>query len=212
MIDHQFTAALEWRYATKKMNGQQIPEEQLERILAAIRLSPSSLGVMPYTVIVVKDPSVKKELLPHCYNQSQVTDCSALLVFAAWKNLNATHVDEYMSEIAATRNVSVESLKDFAGSINGKINRSTAIELETWAVKQTYLALGFGLTAAAVERIDSTPMEGYVAAGVDAVLGLDAKEMTAGCLLALGYRDEEKDFLANAKKVRRKKEELFKEI
>jgi nitroreductase / dihydropteridine reductase len=212
MTNNHFTEALEWRYATKKMNGQTVPEDKIERILEAVRLSPSSMGMTPYTIFVVKDPAVKKELLPHCYNQSQITDSSALLVFAAWKNLSSTHVEEYMNEIASVRNIPVESLKDFAGSINGKIKNSTPQELETWAIKQTYIALGFGLAAAAVERVDSTPMEGYVPAGVDQVLGLDKKGMTAGCILALGYRDEENDFLAKAKKVRRKKEELFQEI
>jgi nitroreductase len=212
MENNQFIEALEWRYATKKMNGQNIPDDKLETILEAVRLSPSSMGVTPYTVFVVKDPAVKKELLPHCYNQSQITDSSALLVFAAWKNMTSKEVDVYMDEIAATRNVPVESLKDFAKAINGKINNSTPEEMENWAVKQTYIALGFGLAAAALERIDSTPMEGYVPAGVDQVLGLDKINMTAGCILALGYRDEENDFLAKAKKVRRNKAELFKVV
>lgn len=204
-----FIEALEWRYATKKMNGKQIPEEQLNNILEAIRLSPSSLGFTPYTILVVKDQETKEQLLPHCYNQSQITSASALVVFAAWQSFNEAQVDKYMQEIATARGVSLESLQGFAGNIKGKISNSSAEELLTWAAKQTYIALGFGLAAAAMERIDSTPMEGFVPAGVDAVLGLGEKGLTSSCILALGYRDEEKDFLAKAVKVRRKAEELF---
>ncbi|MEN9950339.1 MAG: hypothetical protein RLY85_1091 [Bacteroidota bacterium] len=208
-MENNLLKALEWRYATKKMNGQEIPAEKLNNILEAIRLSPSSLGFTPYTVLVVKDKAVREKLLPHCYNQTQITDSSAVVVFAAWKNFNIGQVDQYMQEIAETRNIPVESLEGFAANIKGKINNSSHEELSNWAAKQTYIALGFGLTAAALNAVDSTPMEGFNPAGVDEVLGLEAQGLTAACLLALGYRDEEKDFLAKAAKVRRNPEAFF---
>ncbi len=208
-MENNLLKALEWRYATKKMNGQEIPAEKLNNILEAIRLSPSSLGFTPYTVLVVKDKAVREKLLPHCYNQTQITDSSAVVVFAAWKNFNIGQVDQYMQEIAETRNIPVESLDGFAANIKGKINNSSQEELSNWAAKQTYIALGFGLTAAALNAVDSTPMEGFNPAGVDEVLGLEAQGLTAACLLALGYRDEEKDFLAKAAKVRRNPEAFF---
>lgn len=208
-MNNNYLDAFEWRYATKKMNGQEIPEEKLTDILEAIRLSPSSLGFTPYTVLVIRNKEIKEQLLPHCYNQPQITASSALVVFAAWKKFNLEQVDTYMQEIAETRNIPVASLEGFAANIRGKISNSTAAELEIWAAKQTYIALGFGLAAAAISRIDSTPMEGFNPAGVDATLGLEEKGLTAACILALGYRDEKADFLATAKKVRRNKEKLF---
>lgn len=208
-MENNLLKALEWRYATKKMNGQEIPAEKLNNILEAIRLSPSSLGFTPYTVLVVKDKAVREKLLPHCYNQTQITDSSTVVVFAAWKNFNIGQVDQYIQEIAETRNIPVESLEGFAANIKGKINNSSQEELSNWAAKQTYIALGFGLTAAALNAVDSTPMEGFNPAGVDEVLGLEAQGLTAACLLALGYRDEEKDFLAKAAKVRRNPEAFF---
>jgi nitroreductase len=208
-MNNNFLEAFEWRYATKKMNGQEIPEEKLNEILEAIRLSPSSLGFTPYTILVIRDKETRERLLPHCYNQSQITACSAVIVFAAWKNFNTEQVDTYMKEIAETRNVPLESLDGFAANIKGKINNSTSADLEIWAAKQTYIALGFGMAAAALSHIDATPMEGFIPAGVNEILGLEAKGMTASCILALGFRDEANDFLATAKKVRRKKEDLF---
>jgi nitroreductase / dihydropteridine reductase len=208
-MNNSYLEAFEWRYATKKMNGQEIPEEKLNDILEAIRLSPSSLGFTPYTVLVIRDKETREKLLPHCYNQPQITSSSAVLVFAAWKNFNIDQVDKYIGEIAETRNVPIASLDGFAGNVKGKINNSSQEDLGIWAAKQTYIALGFGLAAAALSRVDSTPMEGFNPAGVDATLGLEEKGLTAACILALGYRDEAADFLATAKKVRRKKEELF---
>ena len=204
--------ALEWRYATKRMNGQEIEEKKLNTILEAIRLAPSSLGFTPYTVIVIKDKSLKEKLLPHAYNQPQIVESDAVIVFAAWTDFNEAQVDKYMSEIAEKRNVAVETLSGFAGNIKGKINNSSKEDLLIWAEKQVYIALGFGLAAAAVEGVDSTPMEGFIPSGVDEVLGLKEKGLTSVCLLALGYRDEEKDFLSKAAKVRRSHKELFSHI
>lgn len=209
MKETQFLDALKWRYAAKKMSGKEIPAEKLDAILEAIRLTPSSFGFTPYSVVVVQDKEIQAKLLPHCYNQSQILDASALLVFAPWKNIHADQVDVYMKEIAEARNIPVESLNDFANAIKGKINHSSNEDLHTWASKQAYIALGFGLAAAAVEKIDSTPMEGFNPDAVNEVLGFNEKGLHAACILALGYRDEEKDFLASAIKVRRKKEALF---
>jgi nitroreductase len=158
---------------------------------------------------VIKDKATREKMLPYCYNQPQVVEGDAMIIFAAWTNFNEGQVDKYMAEIAEKRNVPVDSLNGFAADIKGKINNSTHEQLMIWAEKQVYIALGFGLAAAAVEGVDSTPMEGFVPTGVDEVLGLKEKGLTSVCLLALGYRDEEKDFLSKAAKVRRADEELF---
>lgn len=204
-----FLESLEWRYATKRMNGEQIPDQKLKNILDAVQLAPSSFGLTPYNVIVVQDSAIKEKLAPHCYNQPQIKESSALLIFAPWKNINDDHVDVYMNEIAAKRGIPTEALADFSNMIKGKVNSSSPEDLHVWAAKQAYIALGFGLAAAAVEAIDSTPMEGFNPAGVNEVLGLEAKGLSAVCILALGYRDAPQDYLANAKKVRRDKEKLF---
>ena len=74
--------SLQWRYATKKMNGEKIPQDKLDRILQATKLAPSSYGLTPYNVIVVEDQKLKEELQGAAYGQSQLTDSSAVLVFA----------------------------------------------------------------------------------------------------------------------------------
>lgn len=211
-MEKQFLEALEWRYAAKRMNGKAIPAEALQRVLEAIRLSPSSMGFAPYTILIVRDKSIREKLLPHTFNQPQVIESDCVLVFASWTSFTEEQVESYMDQITQTRNVERYTLDGFAASITKKIKESQPNEVREWAEKQTYIALGFGIAAAAVERIDATPMEGFIPASVNQVLGLEKLGLNATCLLALGYRDEEKDFLASAKKVRRPHDELFIEI
>ena len=200
--------ALEWRYAVKKMNGNKIPADKLNAIIEATRLAPSGFGLTPYTIIVVEDDEIRKKLQPAFYNQSQVVDCSAVIVFAAWNSITDKEVGEYMQDIAEQRGVSIESLNDFAGNINGSFKKLTPEQARVWADKQTYLALGFSLVAAAAEQVDATPMEGFSPDAVDAVLGLKELGLHSAVALTLGYRDAANDYLVNAKKVRRTHDKL----
>ena len=200
--------ALEWRYAVKKMNGNKIPADKLNAIIEATRLAPSGFGLTPYTIIVVEDDEIRKKLQPAFYNQSQVVDCSAVIVFAAWNSITEKEVGEYMQDIAEQRGVSIESLNDFAGNINGSFKKLTPEQARVWADKQTYLALGFSLVAAAAEQVDATPMEGFSPDAVDAVLGLKELGLHSAVALTLGYRDAANDYLVNAKKVRRTHDKL----
>ena len=200
--------ALEWRYASKKMNGQQVPEEKIERILEAIRLAPSSMGLQPYTVLVITDPEVKKQILPIANNQQQIVDSSHLLVFAAWDKITPEHVDDYVNLTASTRNITVESLEQFK-NILVSISQRPQQENHEWAARQSYIAFATAIAAAAEERVDATPMEGFNNAALDELLGLKAKGLKSITLLPLGYRDAENDWLAKFPKVRRQKENLF---
>ncbi|HEY1115140.1 MAG TPA: NAD(P)H-dependent oxidoreductase [Chitinophagaceae bacterium] len=201
--------ALNWRYATKRMNGEKIPVEKLDAVLDATRLSASSMGLQPYTILVVENEEVKKQLQPAAYNQPQITEASHLLVFAAWENVTAEHVDHYINDIINTRGVAPETLDAFKGSLMGIINGRTPEQKYEWAARQAYIAFGTAIAAAAVEQIDATPMEGFNPAAVDEILGLKEKGLRSVTILALGYRDAEKDFMVNQKKVRRAKDELI---
>ncbi|GAB2534290.1 NAD(P)H-dependent oxidoreductase [Spirosoma aerophilum] len=204
--------AMNWRYAAKKMTGQKIPVEKINTILEAIRLSASSVGMQPYTVFVIDNPELKGKIHEQACPQPQVVEGSHLLIFASWTGIDAAKVDEYIQLIAKTRGVTIESLTPFATSIKGNLLNKTTEELDNWAARQAYIALGTGLIAAATEHIDATPMEGFNATVLDELLGLPAKQLHSVALLALGYRDEARDFLSKAPKVRRAKEELFVEM
>ena len=200
--------ALQWRYAVKKMNGTKIPAEKLETIIEATRLAPSGFGLTPYSIIVVEDEETRKKLQPAFYNQSQVVDGSVVIVFAAWNTISEKEIAEYMQEIADQRGVAVDTLKDFSSAVNGSFKNKTPEQARVWADKQTYLALGFSLVAAAAEEIDATPMEGFAPDAVDEILGLKALGLHSAVALTLGFRDAANDYLVNAKKVRRTTDKL----
>jgi nitroreductase len=201
--------SLKWRYAVKRMNGNKIPEATMNTILEATKLAPSSFGLTPYNIIVVEDEETRKKLQPHFYNQPQVGESSALVIFATWNSITEKEVAQYMQEIAEERGVPVESLNDFASYINGSIKNLTAEQLQIWAAKQTYIALGFTLVAAATEEIDATPMEGFKPDAVDEALGLAALGLHSAVAVTLGYRDAANDYLSGAKKVRRASDKLI---
>lgn len=198
--------ALNWRYATKRMNGRKIPAEKLERILEAARLSASSMGLQPYNIIVVENPELRQRIQPVAYNQPQITEASHLLVFAAWEDVTAAHANEYITQIAKTRGVGEDTLAGFKNSLMGIVNGRSTQQKYEWAARQAYIAFGTAIAAAAVEEIDATPMEGFQPEEVDRILGLKEKGLRSVTILALGYRDTDNDYLANQKKVRRSKD------
>jgi len=203
--------ALNWRYAAKRMNGKKVPREKLENILEATRLSASSMGLQPYTIICVENEAMRKRIQKAAYNQPQVAEASHLLVFAAWDDVNEKHVNDYIQQIMDVRGVSAASLEGFRASLMN-ITYQTKEQKHQWAARQTYIAFGTAIAAAAVEAVDATPMEGFQPAAVDELLQLNELGLRSVTLLALGYRDEEKDYLANSKKVRREKDHLILQI
>lgn len=200
--------ALNWRYATKRMNGGQVPQEKVDRILESVRLSASSVGLQPYRVIVINEPKLLEAIKPIANNQPQITEASHLLVFAAYSNITQDLVEQNLAQIANERNVSVDSLSTLKGYFEA-ILQNSAEQNFNWAARQAYIALGTALVAAAVENIDSTPMEGFDSSALDSLLGLQEKGLKSVTILPLGYRDVEKDWLAGLPKVRTPKEQFF---
>lgn len=197
---------LNWRYATKRMNGSKVPQEKVDRILEAIRLTPTSYGFQAFKVIVIENEALREQISPVAYNQPQIKEASHLLVFAAVKNVDAQQADEFVALTAATRNKPVESLSGMRSMFDGIVSAETNF---AWTSRQTYIALGFGLVAAAMEDVDATPMEGFDNAALDKILGLSEQNLSSVSILALGYRDAENDHYATAAKVRKSAAELF---
>jgi nitroreductase len=199
---------LNWRYATKRMNGTKVPQEKVDRILEAVRLAPTSFGLQPFKVIVVENAELRERIFNEACPQPQIKEGSHVLVFAANKKVTAEQVDDYMNRIASTRGIPVETLKDFRAAFDG-IVAGTAEQNFVWTARQAYLAFGVGVIAAANEDIDATPMEGFNPEALDKVLGLAEQNLGSTTILTLGYRDEANDYLAKALKVRKSKNLLF---
>jgi nitroreductase len=198
-----------WRYATKKFDAaKKISTQDLNILKEAIRLSSSSYGLQPYKVIIVENPELRAQLLPAAYGQSQVVDASHLIVFANETNVDDETINRYINRISETRGIPAESLAGFGNYMKGGINSMPEDVKNIWAAKQTYLALGNLLNAAAELKIDITPMEGFVPAKVNEILGLDKLNLNATLIATIGYRHEE-DATQQYKKVRKSNEELF---
>ncbi len=204
--------ALQWRYATKKMNGQQVPEDKVNTILEAARLAPTASGLQPFSVIVIKSQDTKQQILPIANNQSQIVDSSHLLVFAAWDNITEPRITESFSRTTSERNMPAGAMDEYKKRMINIFTNKTAEENFQYAARQSYIGLGMALTAAALEKVDSTPMEGFKAAELDELLGLREKGLRSVTLMALGYRDEKNDWLVNLKKVRQPKEHFVVEL
>ena len=198
-----------WRYATKKFDAtKKITAEDLDILKEAIRLSSSSYGLQPYKVILVENPDLRAKIQPSAWGQSQIVEASHLIVFANEINFGTTGIDDYIKNASETRAIPAESLQGYADFMKANITALSEDNRNNWTAKQTYLALGNLLNAAAELKIDVTPMEGFVPAEVNEILELEALGLNATLIATLGYRHED-DATQYYKKVRKSNEDLF---
>ena len=195
---------LNWRYATKKMDpSKKVPQDKLDRILEAVRLAPTSSGLQPFEVIVVTNPEIREKLLEASFGQTQITDSTAVLVFAAWDNYTEDRINGVLELTEAVRGAKSETLTGYYDRLKESyLPRDERTNFEH-AARQAYIGLGLAVTAAAFEEVDATPMEGFEPEKVDEILGLRERGLKSVAILPLGYRAEEGDWLNGAKKVRR---------
>jgi len=200
---------LNWRYATKKFDAtKKISSEDLNTLKEAVRLAASSYGLQPYKVVIVENPEIREQLKAAAYGQTQITDSSQLFIFANDLNAGPESVAAYIQNISETRGIPTEALGGFADMMNGVISNLSQDAKNIWTAKQTYIALGTLLAAAAELKIDATPMEGFNAAAFNEILGFDKLGLNASVIATVGYRHTEDD-TQHYKKVRKSHEELF---
>lgn len=201
---------LQWRYATKKMDSTKaVPEAKVEQILEAIRLTASSSGLQPYEVLVITNTSIREKIKAIAWGQTQITDCSHLLVFAAWDHYTADRINNAFDMTEKIRNFKSEAGDIYRQKLLSTYPNRDAELNYTHAAKQAYIGLGTALIAAAYEQIDCTPMEGFDPNALDEILKLKEKGLRSVVMLPLGYRKTDEDWLVKLKKVRRPKEEFI---
>jgi nitroreductase len=203
-----FIEDLQWRYATKNMNGQSVSDEQLTNILAATKLAATSYGLQPFKVIVVGDAAIKVQLMAAAYGQTQVGSSSHVLVFAVPTHLTQGDIDAYIHDVVTTRGIPEVALAGFKSQMSGTLLALSAEQQQVWSAKQAYIALGTALAAAAEQRVDSCPMEGFDAAAFDKILGLTEQGYKAVVILPIGFRAAS-DATANYAKVRKSDADLL---
>ncbi|WP_445721615.1 NAD(P)H-dependent oxidoreductase [Flavobacterium sp.] len=203
---------LKWRYATKKMNGAIVPQEKLDYILEAARLAPSSSGLQPYKIFVISNEELKKKIQPVAWNQSQIVDASHLLVFAAWDDYTLNRIEDVFNYTMDERGLPLSTMDEYKKKLWSLYEPLSTESHAHHAAKQSYISFALAIAAAAEQKVDATPIEGFVPPKVDELLELDKQGLKSTLILALGYREEENDWLVNMKKVRTPKEEFITEI
>lgn len=204
--------SLNWRYATKRMTGEKVPQEKVNIILEAARLAPTASGIQPFSILQITNKSLLEKIQKVAYNQPQITEASHLLVFAAWDSITPEKIDYVYDQIVRERQLPADALKEYTDRLKNMYSTLPQEQQFNWAARQTYIAFGVAVAAAATEKVDATPMEGFQNAELDRLLELPAKGLRSTSLLTLGYRDTVNDWLANLKKVRRPMEELVIEL
>ncbi|WP_299799666.1 NAD(P)H-dependent oxidoreductase [uncultured Maribacter sp.] len=199
---------LNWRYAAKAMNGEKVAEDKVERILEAARLAPTSSGLQPFEIIVVKNQDIKEQIRPVAWNQSMITDCSHLLVFAAWDTYTEDRINYMFDLTNEIRGFKNEGWENYRKMLLDSYPQKDEEENFNHAAKQAYIAFSQSIAAAAFEEVDATPIEGFDPSAVDKILGLREKGLRSAVLLPLGYRNESEDWLVNLAKVRKPMKDL----
>lgn len=195
--------SLNWRHAAKAYDTtKKVSQEDLDKIIEAARLAPSSSGLQPFRVAVIADQEVKNQLAEGAFNPECMRECSHVLVFAAWDEYTEDRIDTIYNKTTDERDMPRGRFDRYTDMIKGMYAQQTSEEHFTHAAKQAYIAFGLALAQAAELRIDSTPAEGFDNNVVDDVLKLREKGLRSVLVLYVGYRDEERDWLAPMKKVR----------
>jgi hypothetical protein len=130
------------------------------------------------------------------------------VVFASKIDVTEADVDAHVARTAEVRGVNPDTLGGLRNMLMGGIvNAQSPAERKAWAGRQTGIALGNLLTSAALLGVDACPMEGFVPAQYDEILGLKQKGLYSISLCTLGYRSPT-DPYASAPKVRFPKQQV----
>ncbi|MGE3262262.1 MAG: NAD(P)H-dependent oxidoreductase [Bacteriovoracia bacterium] len=209
----QLVEAMEWRYSAKSFDPtRKVPPEAIAALEASLVLTASSYGLQPWCFFVVEDLALREKLRAASWNQRQVAECSHYVIFAQKVGIDEAYVDRYLTEMAAIRQVPLDTLAGLKKGILGDVvHGERSRYVREWAARQVYIALGNLMTSAAVMSIDTCPMEGFEPAKYDEILELPAKGFTATVACALGYRNPE-DRFSTFKKVRFSRDDMIKKL
>ena len=194
---------LNWRHATKAYNPEKkVSEDDLNKILEAARLAPTSSGLQQFRIIVVENKELREKLVPGALNPECMVECSHVLVFVAWDEYTPERIDAIFDRTTEERGLPQGRFNSYTDKIKEMYAKQPKEEHFIHAARQSYIGLGLAMAQAAELKIDTTPAEGFDNKLVDKVLELESKGLKSVCLLYVGYSDKERDWLASMKKVR----------
>lgn len=204
---------LKWRHAVKMYDpSKKVSQDNIEKIVEAARLAPTSSGLQPFQILVISNQEIKEKLVAGALNPECMRDCSHVIIFAGWDRYTAERIDKVYDFTTAERGLPKGRFSSYTNKLKEIYLNETAEENHAHIARQTYIALGLALAQAAELKIDTTPVEGFSNKVVDTVLDLSSKGLKSVSLLYVGYADKENDWMGSMKKVRTPKEEMVIEI
>ncbi len=205
--------SLNWRHAVKAYDStKKVSEENITKIIEAARLAPTSSGLQPFKVLVVRDAEIKNKLAEGALNPECMRDASHVIIFAAWDRYTEERIDKVYDFTTEERGLPKGRFGSYTDKLKSIYLPQPAELNFAHTARQTYIALGLALAQAAELKIDTTPVEGFNNAWVDEVLDLKAHGLKSVSLMYVGYADSEKDWVGSMKKVRVPKEEFVMEF
>jgi nitroreductase len=189
-MEKTFIEAMDFRHACKVFDDtKKISDEDMKFILEVGRKSPSSFGMEPWKFLVITNEELKAKIRPACWNQVQVTSCSHLVIILAAIDVVKPESAEVERKFKR-REMPQEKLDMYLGLYADHLKEilSTDENIYAWTSKQSYIALGNMMTAAAVKGIDSCPIEGFEKEKVEEILALDTSKYQLSCVVPFGYR------------------------
>lgn len=190
IMDKTFEQAMDFRHACKVFDEtKKISDEEMKYILEAGRKSPSSFGMEAWKFLVITNEELKTKLRPVCWDQVQITSCSHLVVILA--GIKGVKPESGIPAKRFARREMPQEKYDFYLKLYANHLAQTLSSDEniySWTARQTFIAAGNMMTAAAVKGIDSCPIEGFEKDKVEEILGLDKSQYRLSLILPFGYR------------------------
>lgn len=194
---HDILQAFHFRHACKSFDpARKIADADFQLILECGRLSPSSFGYEPWRFVVVQDKGLREQLRAVSWGaQGQFPTASHVVCLLARKDMapGSDYTEHMMRDVHHMSDEAIARRHTFYPQFH-----QTDFRLDTpravfdWSCRQVYIALANMLTAAALLRIDSCPIEGFSQAQAEQVLEaaglLEGGRFGLAVMAAFGYR------------------------
>ncbi len=201
---------LRWRHTTKKYDAsKKIPQQDLDVLFEAMRLSASSINSQPWRFVVIESDEARERMsrtFAHKYqfNQPHVFESSQIILFAYNPRYTRDDYTEVVDKGIEDKRTKPEDRESaFGGFVFADLNTDETGNTSSWTKAQTYLSLGNTLHTLARLKIDSTPMEGIDTDLVNEEFQKELDGYQCDVALAIGYHHPEEDYNSRLPKSRR---------
>lgn len=205
-----------WRHATKKYDAsKKVPQEDLDVLFEAMRLSASSINSQPWKFVVIESSEAKERMhktfaRKFQFNQPHVFDSSQIILFAYNPRYTRDDYAEVVDKGIEDKRTKPEDRENAFGSFMfAELNTDETGNTRSWTKAQTYIALGNTLHTLARLKIDSTPMEGIDTDLVNEEFKKELDGYRCDVALAIGYHHPQEDYNAKLPKSRRSLDSLL---